>query len=133
MDLGNINWLGAIAGAVSAMVLGALWYSPWMFGGRWQELIGRSDEELGNPVVAMLIAAVAFVVMGAGMSWIIPDDISVPVGIMWGFIGFWGFALPAIVINSVFERRSWTLVAIYLGYLLIAMLAMAGFIAFLGG
>ena len=59
MDLGNINWLGAIAGAVSAMVLGALWYSPWMFGGRWQELIGRSDEELGNPVVAMLIAAVA--------------------------------------------------------------------------
>ena len=133
MDLGNINFLGAIAGAVSAMVLGALWYSPWMFGGRWQELIGRSDEELGNPVVAMLIAAVAFVVMGAGMSWIIPDDISVPVGIMWGFIGFWGFALPAIVINSVFERRSWTLVAIYLGYLLIAMLAMAGFIAFLGG
>jgi hypothetical protein len=133
MDLGNINVLGAIAGAVSAMVIGALWYSPWMFGGRWQQLIGRSDEELGNPVVAMLIAALAFVVMGAGMSWIIPDDISVPVGIMWGFIGFWGFALPAIVINSVFERRSWTLVAIYLGYLLIAMLAMAAFIAFLGG
>jgi hypothetical protein len=133
MDLGNINVLGAIAGAVSAMVLGALWYSPWMFGGRWQELIGRSDEELGNPAVAMVIAALAFVVMGAGMSWIIPDDISVPVGIMWGFIGFWGFALPAIVINSVFERRSWTLVAIYVGYLLISMLAMAALIAFLGG
>jgi hypothetical protein len=127
MDLGNINLLGAIAGAVSAMVLGALWYSPWMFGGRWQELIGRTDEELGNPAVAMVIAALA------GMSWIIPDDSSVPVGIMWGFLGFWGFALPAIVINSVFERRSWTLVAIYLGYLLISMLAMAALIAFLGG
>jgi hypothetical protein len=67
------------------------------------------------------------------MSWIIPDDSSVPVGIMWGFLGFWGFALPTIVINSVFERRSWTLVAIYLGYLLISMLAMAALIAFLGG
>jgi hypothetical protein len=133
VGLDNVNFLGAIAGAVSAMVLGALWYSPWMFGGRWQALIGRSDEELGNPAVAMLIAAIAFVVMGAGMSWIIPDDGSVPVGIMWGFLGFWGFALPAIVINSVFERRSWTLVTIYLGYLLIAMLAMAAFIAFLGG
>jgi hypothetical protein len=52
---------------------------------------------------------------------------------MWGFIGFWGFALPTIVVNSVFERRSWTLVAIYLGYLLISMLVMAGLIAFLGG
>src|SRR5512145_1042155 len=95
MDLGSINFLGALAGAVSAMVLGALWYSPWMFGGRWQELIGRTDEELGNPALAMVIAALAFLLMGAVMSWIIPDDTSVPVGIMWGFIGFWGFALPA--------------------------------------
>ena len=133
MELGNINFLGAVAGALSAMVIGALWYSPWMFGARWQGLIGRTDEELGNPALAMVIAALAFVVMGAGMSWIIPDDVSVPVGIMWGFIGFWGFALPAIVVNSVFERRSWTLVFIYLGYLLISMLVMAGLIAFLGG
>ncbi len=133
MSLDTVNFLGAIAGAVSAMVIGALWYSPWMFGARWQALIGRSDEELGNPALAMIIAAVAFVLMGAGLSWIIPNDSSVPVGIMWGFIGFWGFALPAIVVNSVFERRSWTLVAIYLGYLLISMLVMAGLIAFLGG
>ena len=129
----EINFLGALAGALSAMVIGALWYSPWMFAGRWQALIGKSDDELGNPVTAMLIALVMFIVMGAGMSWIIPDDSEIRVGLMWGFIGFWGFALPTTVINGVFERRPWALIAIYLGYLLISMLVMAGFITYLGG
>ena len=133
MGLGNINFLGALAGGLSAMVIGALWYSPWMFAGRWQALIGKSDDELGNPVTAMLVALVMFIVMGAGMSWIIPDDSEIGIGIMWGFIGFWGFALPATIINGVFERRPWALIAIYLGYLLISMLVMAAFITFLGG
>jgi Protein of unknown function (DUF1761) len=133
MELGNINFLGALAGGLSAMVIGAIWYSPWMFAGRWQALIGKGDDELGNPVTAMLIALVLFIVMGAGMSWIIPDDSEIGIGIMWGFIGFWGFALPATIINGVFERRPWALIAIYLGYLLISMLVMAAFITFLGG
>jgi hypothetical protein len=133
VGLENINFLGAIAGAVSAMVLGAIWYSPWMFAGRWQALIGKSDEELTNPVVAMLLAAVMFILMGAGMSWIIPDDSSIGVGLMWGFIAFWAFALPTTIINGVFERRPWALMAIFLGYMLISILAMAALITYLGG
>ena len=133
MGFENINLVGAVAGAVAAMAIGSLWYSPWLFGGRWQALVGKSDEELGSPLAAMAIAGVMFLLMGAGMSWIIPDDTPVGTGMMWGFIGFWGFALPAIVVNSVFERRSWSLVGIYLGYLLVSMLVMAAVITFLGG
>lgn len=133
MGLENLNLIGAIAGAVAAMAIGSLWYSPWLFGSRWQTLIGKTDDELGSPVAAMAIAGLMFLVMGAGMSWIIPDGVSIGVGMMWGFIGFWGFALPAVVINGAFERRAWSLVAIYLGYLLVSMLVMAAVIAFLGG
>jgi hypothetical protein len=133
MGIENINFLGALAGALSAMVIGALWYSPWLFATQWQALIGKADDELGNPVTAMLVAAVMFFVMGAGMSWIIPDDSEIGLGLMWGFIGFWGFALPTTIINGVFERRPWRLMAIYLGYLLLSMLVMAAFITFLGG
>jgi hypothetical protein len=133
MELESINFLGAIAGALSAMVLGAIWYSPWMFAGRWQTLIGKGNEELGNPVIAMLVAAVMFIFMGAGMSWIIPNDSSIGVGLMWGFLGFWAFALPTTIINGVFERRPWALMAIFLGYMLISMLAMAALITYLGG
>ena len=133
MSLDNVNFLGALVGAVAAMAIGALWYSPLLFAKRWQELIGKTDDELGGAGPAMIIAALAFLLMGIGMSWIIPNDAELGVGVMWGFIGFWGFALPAIVINSVFERRSWSLVAIYLGYLLLAMLVMAAIITFFGG
>jgi hypothetical protein len=129
----NVNILGAVAGAVSAMVIGALWYSPWLFANRWQALVGKSDDELGNPVTAMLVAAVMFFVIGIGMSWIIPNDSEIGIGLMWGFLGFWGFALPATIINGVFERRPWALMAIYLGYLLISMLVMAALITYLGG
>lgn len=133
MDLGNINLIGAIAGAVAAMAIGSLWYSPWLFANRWQALIGRTDEELGNPLPSMVIAALMFLLMGFGMSWIIPNGASIGIGMMWGFIGFWGFALPATIINGAFERRSWALQAIYLGYLLVSMLVMAAIITFLGG
>jgi hypothetical protein len=133
MGLDNINVIGAVAGAVAAMAIGSLWYSPFLFANRWQELIGKTDEELGSPIASMAIAAIMFLLVGAGMSWIIPNGASVGIGMMWGFIGFWGFALPAVVVNGVFERRPWALMSIYLGYLLVSMLVMAAIITFLGG
>lgn len=133
MSFDNVNLLGAILGAVAAMAVGAAWYSPLLFGNRWQALIGKSDEELGNATPAMVIAALAFLLMGVGLSWIIPNEAALGVGLMWGFLGFWGIALPAILVNSAFERRSWPLVGIYLGYLLVAMLAMSAIISLLGG
>ena len=133
MGIDNINLVGSVAGAVAAMAIGSAWYSPWLFGNRWQALIGKAPEEMGNPITAMAVAALMFLLMGFGMSWIIPDGSSVGIGMMWGFIGFWGFALPATVINGVFERRPWSLMAIYLGYLLVTMLVMAAVISFLGG
>ena len=133
MGLDNINLVGSIAGAVAAMAIGSAWYSPWLFGNRWQALIGKDPEEMGNPATAMVVAALMYLLMGFGMSWIIPDGSSGGLGMMWGFIGFWGFALPATVINGVFERRPWSLMAIYLGYRLVSMLVMAAVITFLGG
>jgi Protein of unknown function (DUF1761) len=133
MALENLNLLGAVVAAVAAMAIGALWYSPLLFAKRWQELIGRSDEELGGPGPAMAIASLMFVLLGIGLAWVMPNDASIGVGAMWGFLAFWGFALPITVVNSAFERRSWSLVAIYLGYILVAMLVMGAIIALLGG
>ena len=32
----SINWIGAVVGAIAAFGLGAVWYSPAVFGRRWQ-------------------------------------------------------------------------------------------------
>jgi len=48
MSFGNVSLLGAVVGAAAAMAIGALWYSPVLFGNRWQALIGKSPDEIGS-------------------------------------------------------------------------------------
>jgi hypothetical protein len=38
--LTNVSWLAVIVGAIAAFALGALWYSPSMFGDKWRKGIG---------------------------------------------------------------------------------------------
>lgn len=133
MSLDNVNLLGAVIGAAAAMGIGALWYSPVLFGSRWQKLIGRTPEEMGNPVMSMVIATLMFLVFGVGLSWIVPDGADIGVSLMWAFLAFWAFVLPATVINGVFEGRGWALMTIYLGYMLVATLVIGAIICFLGG
>ena len=48
----DINWLAVLAAALSAFLLGGLWYSPAMFQRAWQRGSGLTDEQLqkgGHP------------------------------------------------------------------------------------
>lgn len=88
------DWIAVFAAALSAFLLGGLWYSPVMFGKRWQALNGLSDEALaarpaalvfGGAFVLSLIAALVFAMFlgpepgigfataagfGAGLCWV---------------------------------------------------------------
>jgi hypothetical protein len=133
MSLDNVNLLGAVIGAAAAMGIGALWYSPVLFGNRWQALIGKRPEEMGSPVASMVIATVMFLIFGIGLSWIVPEGADLGVGLMWAFLAFWAFVLPTTVINGVFEGRGWPLMVIYLGYMLVATLVVGAVITLVGG
>ena len=54
----DINWLAVIVGAVIAYALGALWYSPKMFGTRWMEGVGLTKDSMGSPTMPMIAQAV---------------------------------------------------------------------------
>ena len=43
---GSINYLAVVVSAISAFVIGALWYAPFLFGKAWQAETGLSDEDL---------------------------------------------------------------------------------------
>jgi len=77
-SLENVNLLGAVVGAAAAMATAALWYSPVLFENRWQALIDKRPEEMGSPVVSMVVATIMFLVR-IGLSWIVPDDASIGV------------------------------------------------------
>ncbi|NNK34276.1 MAG: DUF1761 domain-containing protein, partial [Xanthomonadales bacterium] len=42
------EWLPSLIAALSAFILGGLWYSPLLFGKAWQREAGLSDEQLAR-------------------------------------------------------------------------------------
>lgn len=113
-----VDWIASLIAAVSAFVLGGLWYSPLLFARPWQRETGLSDEQLeaapkgrifGLGFVLCLLGAVVFSMfvgpeptvgfaLGAGLS----------VGLIW-VAGSFG-------VNYLFELKSGKLWAINGGY-----------------
>ena len=44
----EVNWIAVIAAAVSAFVMGGLWYGP-LFGKKWMALVGLSISRMPGP------------------------------------------------------------------------------------
>lgn len=64
----GVTWLGVFLGMVGAMAWGSLYYSPVMFMKAWVAEIGKTPEELGNPVKALINAAVMNLIAGLGIN-----------------------------------------------------------------
>jgi len=44
--LGNINYLAVLTATFITMILGALWFSPILFGEKWMKMMGFTEEQL---------------------------------------------------------------------------------------
>lgn len=49
----DMNLLAIVAGAISSMVVGSLWYSPIMFAKPWMKLAGVSDSNMRGANMGM--------------------------------------------------------------------------------
>ncbi len=51
----NLNWIAILLAALSALVIGFIWYSPKVFGTIWLKEIGMTEEEMkGSNMFKML-------------------------------------------------------------------------------
>ena len=64
----GVSWVAVIAATVAAMAVGSLWYSPVLFMKRWQKEIGKTPEQLGNPMLAVGNSVVLYFVAAVGLS-----------------------------------------------------------------
>ena len=48
MGLMMFNWPAILAATVAGMLLGALWYSPLLFGKAWMRALGKTEAEVGT-------------------------------------------------------------------------------------
>jgi hypothetical protein len=127
----DVNWIAVVLAAVSAFMVGGLWYSPLLFGKAWQRLNGLSDEQLaGRPMgvvfglafIASLVAAAFFAMFlgrnpglqfatavgfGSGLCWIASSYAITYL--------FEGRPLKLWLVNSGYHTVQFTLYGLVLG------------------
>lgn len=122
MDFSNINFLAVAVAGVASFVLGALWYSPILFGKTWQKELGYSDEYLqsGNMGLTFGTSFVLMLIMSFGMAIILPkiagDTLSFSSGLTNGILIGLLFVGTSIGINYLYQCKSfklWAIDAVY--------------------
>jgi Protein of unknown function (DUF1761) len=132
MTFRNLNIWAILVSAVSAFVIGGLWYSPLLFGAAWKRANGFATNE--PPAPTAKIFAIGFVltlVMAFNLAMFLNDPkTTLAWGATAGFLAGFGWVAMGIGVVSLFERRPWTYVFINGGYLTVALVVMG---AILGG
>ena len=52
-----INWWAYVAAVIITMAVGAVWYSPVLYGKTWSKLAGKTRGDAGSGYTIMAIAA----------------------------------------------------------------------------
>jgi hypothetical protein len=122
MELSNINFLALAVAAIASFALGALWYSPVLFGKMWQKALGYTDEYLNQGNMALIFGSsfVLIFLMDFGLAVILQGhagrDVSMTSGLLYGFLLGVFFVAASTGINYLYQRKSILLWAIDAGY-----------------
>jgi Protein of unknown function (DUF1761) len=126
MTFHGMNMLAILASAISAFLLGGLWYSPFLFGWVWKKANGFGSDE--PPAATGKIFAISFLlslIMAVNLAMFLNDP---KTNLVWGatagFLAGFGWVAMGIGVVSLFERRPWTYVLVNGGYLTVALVLM---------
>ncbi|MEK6888613.1 MAG: DUF1761 domain-containing protein [Nanoarchaeota archaeon] len=132
----DINFVAILIASIVSFVLGAVWYSPGLFGNIWARLSGMSEKGMKKNkqkgmVKLYIINFIFTLVMAYVLSHVIgwAQDVDFTGGAATGF-GMWaGFILPLLVGSLLWEKKSMWLFIINAGYWLVSLVFMGGIIA----
>ncbi len=108
--LNHINWLAVLVGGLAYFFLGALWYSPVLFGKKWQgynaALMSDPNAKKGAGGI-MVLSAILMIVCALGLALLATRfGISGWVGgLKLGILTGICFAGTAVHISYVYEKR----------------------------
>jgi hypothetical protein len=127
MDLSTLNIWAVLVAALSAFVLGAIWYSQLLFGNIWMEAAEMSDEaaEEANMGKIFGIAFILELIMAFNLAMFLNDpSIDTSMGAFYGFLTGFGWIAMGIGVISLFEQRSWKYMLINGGYMTVSLTVM---------
>jgi hypothetical protein len=133
MALRYVHLFPVLAAAVAAFLLGAVWYSPVLFGKQWVAAHGHTPEKLAAMRASMgrtyFVSFLCYVVMAAVMSILIGrmDVTMIEGGVKLGGLLGIGIAAPIGLTGLMFSERRLSTWLIDAGYQ-IAYLVLMGMI-----
>jgi hypothetical protein len=132
MDMAPINWVAVIAAAIVKFAIGAFWYSPVLFSRQWQAETKTTDAQFRAGFMA---ASAAEIVTDIVMAYVLARFIAglgvttLIGGLTVGALAWVGFVATNGITRIYYERSTWRLFGINMGYLLISLLAMGAILA----
>jgi len=147
----EMNFLAILVAAVSALVVGFIWYNPKVFGNAWMKAAGMTEEQIkgGNMTKIFILAFIFAILLSMSLMQIVIHQMGAyslvqgELGILPSFDAFiadYGdafrtfkhgafhgvfagifIALPIIGINALFERKSAKYIFINSGYWIVTL------------
>lgn len=131
LHFANLNYPAILMSAIIYVLLGMLWYSPFIFGNVWLKLSGSNLEEKTGLLSRMFAIGFLAVIIALSLALMIEATgiKSFYGGAKFGLICGIGIAAVTTLITNIFEERSFLLFLINGGYHVIAITHTAAFIA----
>jgi len=129
------NYLAMVVAAVSSMVIGALWYSPVLFGGQWLRWSGIDRHKARELEKHATRGYILMFVSSCVMAFVIAEFIRVTVAVTFveGVVtALWiwlGFITPLTFGPFIWEGKSLKLCVLNAAYWLVTLPVMAGILA----
>src|SRR5579864_3124478 len=125
MDFHTLNFWAILVAALSAFLIGGLWYSPALLGGAWKNANGFGSDAQGAGPRVFAVAFILSLVMAVNLAMFLNDPkTNLAWGATAGFLAGFGWVTMGIGVVSLFERRPWTYVLVNGGYLTVALVLM---------
>ena len=123
MDFSAINWLAVLVAALIPFAIGFPWYGP-LFGKAWMRETGMTEEKAaeGNMAKIFSLSFAAQLIMATFLAIFFFGDpasagqINAGNGAFYGFLTGFGWITMAMVVNALFEQKSFTYMLINGGY-----------------
>ena len=131
----EFNWLSIILATLVPTVVGALWYGP-IFGKAWVKSTGKTEEELRegfNMPLVMGLSLVGSFLMAVFLDMFLMGIHKGSDHASWfGHGAFHGvfiallLLVPVIMVNGLYDRKSWTNILLSFGYWILTVSLMCG-------
>ncbi len=134
----DIHFVTVLMSGLTAVVIGSVWYAPFVFGNIWMQHIQMTPQSAERAKKLMPFMILAGFVFAMVLAWVLTQFAAV-----WGAVtlgsalelGFWiwlGFMVPPLLAPVLWEQKKVTYFAINAGYWLLTTLAIATIVSLWG-